>query len=108
MTNKTQEQKPIENLESRTYLETGMYFCMRLPPGSYTLEPNVSVSQNKVNCKLIIGADCFHREYPVNLCPIWEEAWKKHEALLAQTPTKCTEHAFYGNDFEAMRAAQRD
>jgi len=72
MSNETQ--KPITNLES------GMYFCIKLPKGSYTLEPNVSVSQNKVNCKYLIGAECFHRAYPVDHCPIWEEAWEKHHS----------------------------
>jgi hypothetical protein len=72
------------------YLLSRRYLCSRLPEGAYTTEPNVWVSQDKVQCRHIIGASCFCPEHRVDTCYVWQRAFEEFERANAQSQPKCT------------------
>ncbi|HTY44157.1 MAG TPA: hypothetical protein VMC80_02855 [Patescibacteria group bacterium] len=89
------------------YLLSKRYLCPRLPEGAYPTEPNVWVAQDKVHCKHLIGAQCFHPRYRVDTCSVWNRAFEEFEKLLAQSQAKCTPTQ-EGDDFYEHNSAFPD
>ena len=66
-----------ENNE-QTPLQEGRYFCSRVDGLEYP-QNRVFVSENQVHCKHILGPECTHREYPLDKCTVWKEAFENYE-----------------------------